>query len=389
MIETQDKTAPADTMPAPGRGSLAVDLGARSYTIRVGRGLVAEAAQAIDRLQPGAAIAVITDQNVAAAGHLAALRSALASGGLRHQALVLPAGEATKALGPLSSVVDFLLDGRFERRDLVVALGGGVIGDLVGFAAAITRRGIGFVQIPTTLLAQVDSSVGGKTAINAAQGKNLIGVFHQPRLVLCDTALLDTLTLREMRAGYAEVMKYGLLGDAAFFDWLEAGAWQGVFAGGQERERAVLASCRMKAGIVARDETETGERALLNLGHTFGHALEAAVGYDAGRLVHGEAIAIGMRLAFDFSVEQGLCPPADSERVRRHLEAVGLPTRIAQIPGDIGSADTLLDAIRQDKKVSRGALTFILARGIGQAFIAKDVDPGRVHAYINREITAA
>jgi 3-dehydroquinate synthetase len=248
------------------------------------------------------------------------------------------------------------------------------------------RRGMRFIQIPTTLLSQVDSSVGGKTAINSRHGKNLIGAFHQPIIVLADTALLDTLPEREMRAGYAEVVKYGLLGDRNFFDWLEAGAWQRVFAGGPEREEAVRISCASKAAIVARDETEQGDRALLNLGHTFGHALEAAVGYDGARLIHGEAIAIGMRLAFDFSQEQGLCTGQDAVRVRKHFETVGLPTLLSQVPGGVGSAHTLLDAIRQDKKVARGALTFILVRSIGESFIAKDVAPESVERFLERQL---
>jgi 3-dehydroquinate synthetase len=242
------------------------------------------------------------------------------------------------------------------------------------------------VQIPTSLLAQVDSSVGGKTAINTRQGKNLVGAFHQPILVIADTALLDTLPKREFRAGYAEVVKYGLLGDSDFFDWLEGGAWKKIFEGRPEREEAVRISCAAKAAIVARDETEQGDRALLNLGHTFGHALEAAVGYDGARLVHGEAIAIGMRLAFDFSREQGLCTGQDAVRVRRHLEAVGLPTRLSDVPGGVGTAANLLEAIRQDKKVARGALTFILVRGIGQSFIAKDVDPDEVLRFLDCQL---
>src|SRR5690606_454647 len=260
---------------------------------------------------------------------------------------------------------------RIERGDLIVALGGGVIGDLAGFVASALRRGIDFVQVPTTLLAQVDSSVGGKTGINSRHGKNLVGAFHQPILVLADTALLDTLPPRIMRAGYAEVAKYGLIGDADFFAWLEAN-WREVFAGTAAREHAIAVSCRMKAQIVARDERETGDRALLNLGHTFGHALEAAAGFS-DRLYHGEAIAIGMVLAFAFSARRGLCSQQDAERVVRHLAAVGLPTRIAEIPGEWPDADRLIELIAQDKKVKRGRLTFILARGIGKSFVAPDI----------------
>jgi 3-dehydroquinate synthase len=364
-----------------------VDLAGRSYDIAIGRGLLQEAGERIRRVLPNGSVAIVTDGHVAER-HLAALRRSLADAGVRSVEIVLPPGESTKSFAQLEAVCDGVIAGRLERGDAIVALGGGVVGDLAGFAAAVVRRGMRLVQMPTTLLAQVDSSVGGKTAINARYGKNLVGAFHQPILVIADTALLDTLPAREMRAGYAEVVKYGLLGDPDFFDWLEGGAWKGIFAGGPEREEAVRISCVAKAAIVARDETETGDRALLNLGHTFGHALEAAVGYDGRRLVHGEAVSIGMRLAFDFSREKGLCSGQDAVRVARHLEAVGLPTRLRQVPGVVGGAAGLMDAIRQDKKVSRGALTFILARGIGQAFIAKDVDPAAVEAFLDRELSA-
>jgi 3-dehydroquinate synthase len=262
----------------------------------------------------------------------------------------------------------------------VVALGGGVVGDLAGFAAAAVRRGLDYVQVPTTLLAQVDSSVGGKTAIDSRHGKNLIGAFHQPILVLADTALLDSLPLREFRAGYAEVAKYGLIGDAAFFSRLEAG-WREIFAGGAMREQAIATSCRAKSATVARDERETGERALLNLGHTFGHALEAAAGFS-DRLLHGEAISIGMVLAFAFSAKRGLMPAEDAERVARHLAAVGLPTHLSAVAGILAGPDQLMDLIAQDKKVRRGRLTFILARGIGKAFIAPDIDAAEVRAFL-------
>ncbi len=280
----------------------------------------------------------------------------------------------------LETVCEALIAARIERADLVVALGGGVVGDLAGFAAAIVRRGLDYVQVPTTLLAQVDSSVGGKTAIDSRHGKNLIGAFHQPVLVVADTALLDTLPAREFRAGYAEVAKYGLLGDAAFFAWLEAN-WQDLFAGGPAREHAIAVSCRMKAAIVGRDERETGERALLNLGHTFGHAFEAAAGFS-GRLLHGEAIALGMALAFEFSARRALLPRTDAERVTRHLAAVGLPTRVSEVPGGVPDADRLMDLIAQDKKVKRGKLTFILVRGIGASFIAPDIDASEVRAFL-------
>jgi 3-dehydroquinate synthase len=279
---------------------------------------------------------------------------------------------------------DDLISHRIERGDLVVALGGGVIGDLAGFAAAIVRRGLDYVQVPTSLLAQVDSSVGGKTAIDSPQGKNLIGAFHQPVLVIADTALLDTLPPREFRAGYAEVAKYGLLGDAAFFAWLESN-WKDVFAGGPAREHAIAVSCRAKAAIVARDERETGDRMLLNLGHTFGHALEAAAGFS-DRLLHGEAIAIGMALAFEFSARRSLLPPAEAERAVRHLAAVGLPTRIDQVAGGVPTLVELMALIAQDKKVSRGKLTFILARGIGNAFVAPDVDAVEVRDFLAEKL---
>jgi 3-dehydroquinate synthase len=362
-----------------------VELAGRSYDIVIGRGILAEAGERIRKICPGGRVAIVTDSHVAK-HHLPQLEAMLAAAGIASTAVVLPPGEKTKSFAALETVCDAVIAARLERGDAVVAFGGGVIGDLTGLAAAIVRRGMRFIQIPTTLLSQVDSSVGGKTAINSRHGKNLIGAFHQPVLVLADTALLDTLSAREFRAGYAEVIKYGLLGDKGFFDWLEGGAWRKVFAGGPEREDAVRISCASKAAIVARDETEQGDRALLNLGHTFGHALEAAVSYDGTRLVHGEAIAIGMRLAFDFSQEQGLCSGQDALRVRRHFETIGLPVSLAQVPGGTGTAETLLDAIRQDKKVARGALTFILVKGIGESFIARDIDPGAIRQFLERQL---
>ena len=365
--------------------SVRVDLAGRSYDILIGRGRIRETGEHLRQLCPGGRAAIVTDTNVAGC-HLKALEAILSDSGIQSTSIILPSGETTKSFAALETVCDAVIAARLERGDAVIALGGGVIGDLAGFAAAIVRRGMRLVQIPTSLLAQVDSSVGGKTAINTRQGKNLVGAFHQPILVIADTALLDTLPKREFRAGYAEVVKYGLLGDSDFFDWLEGGAWKKIFEGRPEREEAVRISCAAKAAIVARDETEQGDRALLNLGHTFGHALEAAVGYDGARLVHGEAIAIGMRLAFDFSREQGLCTGQDAVRVRRHLEAVGLPTRLSDVPGGVGTAANLLEAIRQDKKVARGALTFILVRGIGQSFIAKDVDPDEVLRFLDCQL---
>jgi 3-dehydroquinate synthase len=363
-----------------------VPLGERAYDILVGRGLLAQAGARIAGLKARAA-AIVTDAHV---GPLYAetLAGGLDAQGLRASVITLPPGEATKCYDSLEEVCDAVLAARIERGDLVVALGGGVIGDLAGFAAAVVRRGVRFVQVPTTLLSQVDSSVGGKTGINSRHGKNLVGAFHQPSLVLADTALLDTLPLREMRAGYAEVVKYGLIDDAGFFAWCEA-HWQGVFAGGPERDEAVAQSCRAKAAVVVRDEHENGDRALLNLGHTFGHALERITAYDSSRLVHGEGVAIGLCLAFRFSASLGLCPPADAERVEAHLQAAGLPTRLSHVPGGHGTVDELLDAMAQDKKVKGGALTFILARGIGQSFIAPGIEAEKVRAFLRDESSAA
>jgi 3-dehydroquinate synthase len=363
-----------------------VGLGARSYEIRIGPGLLESVGSASAEL--GArTVGIVTDANVARL-HLAAVERSLSTAGLALQTVTVPAGEASKSFEQLARVVDGLLAAKIERGDLVLALGGGVVGDLAGFAAAILRRGVRVLQAPTSLLAQVDSSVGGKTGINSPRGKNLIGAFHQPSLVLADTAALDTLPEREMRAGYAEVVKYGLIDDPAFFGWLEANP-RAVFAEGPDRIRAVATSCRAKAAVVARDEHEHGDRALLNLGHTFGHALEAEVAYDGARLIHGEAVAIGMAMAFRFSAALGLCPPEDAARVERHLASVGLPTRLAAVPGGVGGAEALFGHMLQDKKVSRGRLTFILARGIGRSFVARDVDPAAALAFLEREAAPA
>jgi len=356
-----------------------VALGERSYDIFIGRGLLASLGQRIATLRPGAKVAVVSDETVAR-HHLAAAEASLASAGIEATAVTVPPGEGSKSFPVFETVCEALIAARIERADLVVALGGGVIGDLAGFAAAVVRRGLDFVQVPTTLLAQVDSSVGGKTAIDSRHGKNLVGAFHQPVLVVADSALLDTLSAREFRAGYAEVAKYGLLGDAAFFAWLEAN-WREIFAGGPAREHAIAVSCRMKAAIVGRDERETGERALLNLGHTFGHALEAGAGFS-DRLLHGEAISLGMVLAFAFSARRGLIPAAEAERVERHLAAVGLPTRLSEVPGGVPGVDRLMELIAQDKKVKRGRLTFILVRGIGASFIAGDVEAAEVRTFL-------
>jgi 3-dehydroquinate synthase len=356
-----------------------VALDARAYDIAIGRGLLASLGARIGALKPGAKAAVITDETVAK-HYLAPTVAALAASGIAAESIIVPPGESSKCFATLERVCDALIGARVERGDVVIALGGGVVGDLAGFAAAVVRRGIDYVQVPTTLLAQVDSSVGGKTAIDSRYGKNLIGAFYQPILVVADTALLDTLSAREFRAGYAEVAKYGLLGDAGFFGWLEAN-WRDVFGGGAAREHAIATSCRMKAEIVARDERESGERALLNLGHTFGHALEAGAGFSS-RLLHGEAIAIGMSLAFAFSARLRLISPVEAERARQHLAAASLPTQLADVAGGCPDTDTLMDLIAQDKKVKRGKLTFILARAIGQAFVAHDVDAAEVRAFL-------
>ena len=361
-----------------------VELGARSYDVAIGPGLIAEAGGRIAAFFPGRSAIVVTDANVAKQ-HLPALRASLGKAGIDAAEVVVPPGEGSKSFDRLQIVVEAILESRRERNDVVVALGGGVIGDLAGFAAAITRRGMQLVQMPTTLLAQVDSSVGGKTGINARQGKNLIGAFHQPSLVLADTDTLDTLPKREFRAGYAEMAKVGLIGDAPFFDWLEKNREE-VFAGGPARISAIAKSVAFKAKTVATDEHETGERALLNLGHTFGHAIEAACGFNPDRLVHGEAVAIGMVMAHDFSVSEGLAPATDAERVRAHLKSAGLPVSIDSIPGPKFSVDELVRHIGQDKKVKRGKLTFILTRGIGKAFIANDVSPEKVRTFLDRQV---
>ncbi|MCG8559233.1 MAG: 3-dehydroquinate synthase [Hyphomicrobiales bacterium] len=361
-----------------------VGLGARQYDILIGTGLLPQAGDLISALAPGTRAAVVTDATVAPL-HLATLEASLTEAGMLAGSITLPAGEASKSFAELEPLCARLLDLGIERSDSVVALGGGVIGDLAGFAASVLRRGVRLVQIPTTLLAQVDSSVGGKTGINTAHGKNLIGAFHQPALVIADLDSLHTLPEREFKAGYAEVVKYGLLGDRGFFDWLEAN-WQGVVSGDlAARAHAVEISCRAKADIVEEDERETGRRALLNLGHTFGHALEAFAGYT-GRLLHGEAVAIGMMLAFQFSEELDLCPGEDCARVAAHLKAVGLPTRVRDFStNDWPTPETLLPLIAQDKKVKAGKPAFILVRGIGDAFVEPDVPMDKLEAFLDRK----
>ncbi|WP_137042898.1 3-dehydroquinate synthase [Pseudolabrys sp. FHR47] len=359
-----------------------VALGNRAYDIVIGRDAIRTLGERIKALRPGARVAILTDENVARA-HLARVKEILKASGIESTPIVVKPGEGSKSYATFETVCEAIIAARIERNDLVVALGGGVIGDLAGFAAASVRRGLDFVQVPTSLLAMVDSSVGGKTGINSPRGKNLIGAFHQPILVIADTAMLDTLPAREFRAGYAEVVKYGLLGDADFFAWLEAN-WREVHGGGAAREHAIAVSCRAKAAIVARDERETGDRALLNLGHTFGHAFEAGAGFSQ-RLLHGEAVALGCVLAFEFSEQQGLLGGNSVARVRAHLADAGLPTKISDVQGGVPDVDRLMELIAQDKKVKRGRLTFILVRGVGQAFVANDVDPGAIRAFLDEK----
>ncbi|MFT2213041.1 3-dehydroquinate synthase [Rhizobium giardinii] len=368
---------------SPAKRTVRVDLGERSYDILIGPGLIATAANEIASRLKGRRMAVITDEHVAPL-YLEPLMASLKAKEIEAVSLVLPAGEKTKSFEHLIPVCEAILGARIERNDAVIALGGGVIGDLTGFAAGIARRGSRLIQIPTSLLAQVDSSVGGKTGINSPHGKNLIGVFHQPDLVLADTDVLDTLSPREFRAGYAEVAKYGLIDKPDFFAWLEKN-WQAVFAGDDARIEAIAISCQAKADVVAADERENGLRALLNLGHTFGHALEAATQYDGRRLVHGEGVAIGMVLAHEFSARMNLASPDDATRVEAHLKAVGLPTRMNDIPGVLPPAEKLMDAIAQDKKVKGGKLTFILTRGIGQSFVADDVPASEVLRFLEEK----
>jgi 3-dehydroquinate synthase len=362
-------------------------LGDRSYDILVGRGLLAGAGEAMAPVLRQKRVFIVTDDTVAGL-HLDTLTTALDTAGIRHDTHVVPAGEASKCYAGLERVLNAMLEARCERNTTVVALGGGVVGDLAGFAAASLLRGVDFVQVPTTLLSQVDSSVGGKTGINTPFGKNLLGAFHQPRLVLIDTATLATLPTRELLAGYAEVVKYGLIDDPAFFDRLERDG--AALVGGDEglRRDAILTSCAAKARVVAEDERETGRRALLNLGHTFGHALEAECGYG-GALLHGEAVSIGMVMAFDLSARLDLCPAADAARVRDHLAAVGLPVTPPRLNGQPLDTDRLIAHMASDKKVAEGKVTFVLARGIGQAFLSNDVAPEALRAVVADAVAAS
>lgn len=377
MTLTSPSTSPSAALP-PAR-TVRIGLGDRAYDIVIEEGLIDRAGEILAARFPGRRFGIVTDTQVAT-HHLERLTDSLQSAQCGFATVTVAAGEASKGFATLEGVVRQLLAARLERGDMVIALGGGVVGDLAGFAAAIARRGMDFVQIPTTLLAQVDSSVGGKTGINTPEGKNLVGAFHQPRLVLADLSALRTLSARHFRAGYAEVVKYGLIDDAEFFAWLETNHAE-IFAGGPARANAIARSCAAKARFVEADELEAGKRALLNLGHTFGHALEAVTGYS-DRLIHGEGVAIGMVLAHQFSARLGLAPRADAERVAAHLKAVGLPTTLADIEGELASTETLMQAIAQDKKVERGRLTFILTKGVGQSFIDKDVDAASVAQFL-------
>jgi 3-dehydroquinate synthase len=364
-----------------------VALGDRAYDIVIGRDVLQSLGERVAALRPGARAAIVTDRNVA--DHwLEKTQASLAAAGIATSHFTVEEGEGSKSYAGLQQVSEALIAARIERNDLVIALGGGVVGDLAGFSAAILRRGVDYLQVPTTLLAQVDSSVGGKTGINSPQGKNLIGAFHQPVLVLADTAVLDTLPQRQFRAGYAEVVKYGLLGDEAFFTWLEANHAD-IFAGGAAREHAIATSCRAKAAIVARDEREAGDRALLNLGHTFGHALEAATGFS-DRLFHGEGVSIGMVLAAELSAHLGMIAETEAARISNHLAAVGLPTHLQDIAGfaqeGLADADALMALMAQDKKVKRGRLTFILFKAVGSAVIAPNVEPSVVRDFLKRRL---
>lgn len=363
-----------------------VDIAGAPYEVRIEAGLLARVGEHCRSFIRKDRVAIVTDANVAASWQ-DAVAASFAAVGITPEWLVLPAGESTKSWEHLARVVDFLLSLETERKDNVIALGGGVIGDLTGFAASMVKRGCGFIQIPTTLLAQVDSSVGGKTAINTPAGKNLVGAFHQPSLVLADPAALDTLPLRDTRAGYAEVVKYGLIDDAAFFEWCEANAASILAGDSAAREVAIARSVAAKTRIVAADEKETtGTRALLNLGHTFGHALEAETGFS-DRLLHGEGVALGMVLAARFSARQGLMRGQDAERVAAHIAFVGLPASLPAL-GLACDGKRLADHMLHDKKMDAGTLPFLLLRGIGQTFLAKDVDLAEVAAFLDEQLRA-
>ncbi len=363
--------------------NISVGLGPRAYPVMVGEGLLDRVGELLTPLLPRRRTAIVSDETVWGL-HGSALTAALGAAGIEAIPVIIPPGGQTKSFEGLADVSERLLALELDRGDLVTAFGGGVVGDLAGFAAAIYKRGIDFVQIPTTLLAQVDSSVGGKTAIDTTRGKNLVGAFHQPRMVLADLSLLATLPDREMRAGYAEVIKYGLLGDAAFFEWLEINGPEVLARETDALIHAVARCVEMKSEIIAEDEREQGRRALLNLGHTFAHALEAETGYGE-TLLHGEAVGVGQALAFRFSASLGHCPGQDAERAERAIAAAGLPTRLSDLPGHPLSAERLLNHMAQDKKAEGGRLTFILARGLGEAFSAKDVSGETVDQFLVAE----
>lgn len=369
--------------------TVTVKLDKHCYNIIIGPGLIAQAALQIKHSLNQKdfhqmRLAIVTDTNVAPL-HLDTLQKELIKNKIHLIPIIIEAGEQSKSFSILQIVIDKILAARLERGDCVVAFGGGVVGDLAGFAASIIRRGMNFIQIPTTLLAQIDSSVGGKTGINSRYGKNLIGSFYQPQCVIADTCVLDTLPPREFRAGYAEMVKYGLINQPDFFEWLEKNG-QEIFSNGPIRTEAIVRSCQFKADIVARDAYETGERALLNLGHTFGHMLETATAYDSNRLIHGEAVAIGIILAHQFSAQLNLTDPTLTHRIEAHFKAMGLPTNLKDIPGPLPDAITLMTLIAQDKKVSQNNLTFILTRGLGQSFIAKNVSPDAVLSFLEQKL---
>jgi 3-dehydroquinate synthase len=360
-----------------------VALGERSYDVLIEDGILDRAGAHLARFATGRPFTVITDETVAQA-QWPRLKAALDKADIAAEAIILPAGESTKSWGQLEALLDQLLLREVERSDHIIALGGGVIGDLVGFAASILKRGCNFIQIPTTLLSQVDSSVGGKTAINARAGKNMVGAFHQPSLVLIDPTVLDTLDPREVRAGYAEVVKYGLIDNAAFFDWCERDGGRLLAGDSDARAHAIGASVAAKAAIVGEDERETsGRRALLNLGHTFGHALEAETGFSSV-LLHGEGVAAGMALAFRFSAARGLCSAEDAARVTQHLRDAGLPYNLESARVSASGA-TLVAHMLHDKKRTGGTLPFLLARGIGQTYLAKDVDLAEVERFLDED----
>jgi 3-dehydroquinate synthase len=367
--------------------AIPVGLGARSYQVLVGPGLLAAAGARIAPLLKRKRTAIVVDETVAAL-HGERLEASLAAAGVAAHVIVIPPGEGSKSFAGLADVTDRLLALELDRGDVIIAFGGGVVGDLAGFAAAIYKRGVDFVQIPTTLLAQVDSSVGGKTAIDTPRGKNLVGAFHQPRLVLADLDVLATLPEREMRAGYAEVIKYGLLGDFTFFEWLEVHGRAVIAREPKALAHAVARSVEMKAEIVAEDEREAGRRALLNLGHTFGHALEAEFGFGDA-LLHGEAVALGCAQAFRFSAFLGLASSQDAARAERGVAAAGLPVRLNEITSETLSAQRLIGHMMQDKKAEAGRLTLVLARSIGDAFTARDVDAGALRRFLIEEGAAA